>query len=124
MPSVGQFPFLRNSIILFDMFCYCVNALSRADPISTGKSETAISTMLCVNDLNRAILISTKKLCILFMSTQFCVNALNRAILISTTICRTRRITRPCYPVLGTACVNALNRAILISTLPLWNRLI
>ena len=86
MPSVGRFPFLLFSQVESqENSRICVNALSRAIPISTEKKFGYCEARHAgVNALNRAILISTSAR----MKARFlhlkCVNALNRAILIST----------------------------------------
>ena len=65
---------------------------------------------MCVNALNRAILISTSWKVLKSVNAKICVNALNRALLISTGVMKEEDF-------LIIMCVNALNRAILISTI-------
>ena len=59
MPLVGQILFLPLTVLLLAGKGWCVNALSRANPISTTSRTLAEALKSCVNALNRAILIST-----------------------------------------------------------------
>ena len=115
VPSVGQSSFLRLKLTVLTFGSGCVNALSRANLISTGWCRSRRWFRRCVNALCRAILISTRQLHLHNRGSNVSMPSVGR----TSFLLRTTQHWA-CEKI---QCVNALCRAILISTLPSQNRL-
>ena len=108
MPYLGLLPFLQMKVITLNVMKHCVNALSRASPISTIHADFhwgGILVCQCpISGFSHFYDYISSEL----QRSQNCVNALSRASPISTHTIRHFHFTK--------MCVNALSRASPIST--------